>query len=81
MLIIDVKMLCKASGVARGWPQVAQVTPQEGHLISSMQFNYFFSSGQYGPNGSTSTTIPDLDSNKVFDSSEASGFPTNCSNE
>ena len=81
MLIIDAKVLCKASGVARRWPQVARVTPQEAHIISSMQFNYFFSSGQYGPNGSTSTTSPDLDSNKVVNSSEASSSPTNRLNE
>ena len=49
--------------------------------ISSMQFNYFFFSGQYEPNGSTSTTSPDLDRNKVVESSEASSFPTNRSNE
>ena len=65
MLIIDAKVLCKASGVARGWPRVAWATPQEAHMISSMQFNYFFSSGQYGPNVSTSTTSLDLDSNEV----------------
>ena len=63
MLIIDAKVLSKASGVARGWPRVVWATPQEAHMISSMQFNYFFSSGQYGPN--VSTTSLDLDSNEV----------------
>ena len=62
------------------WRSQGVATPQEAHMISSMQFNYFFSFGQYGPNGSTSTS-PDLDSNKVVDYSEASSFPTNRSNE
>ena len=36
----------KSQWRSQGWPQVARVTPQEGHLISSMQFSYFFSFGQ-----------------------------------